>query len=47
MVLKVDMFGVLAIAVGVCCLVEFVQWVIIYRCGGGARPWHITAHSGC
>ncbi len=31
MVVLSDLFGVLGISVGVCCLIELVQWIIIYR----------------
>ena len=33
MALQMDLLGVLALSVGVSCFIEFMQWVLIYRCG--------------
>ena len=38
MALQMDLLGVLALSVGVSCFIEFMQWVLIYRCGMPLLP---------
>lgn len=41
MALQMDLLGVLALSVGVSCFIEFMQWVLIYRCGMPLLPYVI------